>query len=181
MAGMGALVGQNLVQLVAGVGVGADEYPAEEREGAFCAGQEVYGGAVYLLRGAAACQADDASQLEKEAQGQQGGHEPVGEDDAVGHQLPPVRFGLRRQGQFGQHHGGVEVGHGCHRLLLHNPLLDVEQRHGGRYGEEAEQGRPPPGEERVLVEEQPIEGVEQGYRHVDFQKIDHIFQLKMKN
>ena len=62
LAGMGALVGQNLVQLVAGVGVGADEYPAEEREGAFCAGQEVYGGAVYLLRGAAACQADDASQ-----------------------------------------------------------------------------------------------------------------------
>lgn len=173
LAGMSTLMSQYLVQFFGSMRTGTDKYPVEERERAFRSRKQVYGSPVYFLRRATTCQADDACQLDQTTHGQQDCHSPVGHADTVGHQQLPVGFRLHRGSDFRQDHGCIEVGHGHHRFLPLDPGLDVEQRYHSRHGKEAQQGRPPPDEERILVEKQPVESIEQGNRYIDFQKIDH--------
>ena len=72
------------------------------------------------------------------------------------------------ESDFRQDDVGVQVCHCHHGFLLRNPCLYVQQGIQGRNGKETQQCRPAPREERVFIEKQPIERIEQRNGYVYF-------------
>ena len=126
LQGVRPFVSQHLFQLAFRVRFGADEYPLEEGERAVSFLQAINPHTFYIVFRTTKLQANDAEQLDEEAERKRGHSRPVDCPEHLGQPLLPVCL-LRGGCRCSRHdNGGIKVYCRHHRLVGLNPFLNVQ-------------------------------------------------------